>query len=277
MQIRSLVCCAAVLGASGAALVGAPAPVAAQNLDITTLKPEQLEKRIRAAGWHVVAPPITTDMPEYRSWIWAITQGQAGGAVGLYIYKDVNAARTLVDILTPNKDTEVVRNRNVVVSVIMTGRPREARDLMGLLTGATRLDSPPRPLVDSNNGDDSGTEHSSVTSEGTSLPELRYGHLWRAEVLNAVLAEGWSLAGPPTVSNDEGYAAVSYRLQGNDAALVLSLYGCSDTPCVKEVEASARRTAGAVSARRGNTVLVLLAPDHPTEAKRALARIHARP
>lgn len=273
MARRLLIPTLASLGALAALTLGA-ADADAQNLDITTLKPEQLEKRIRAAGWHVVAAPIFTDMPEYRSWIWAITQGPAGGAVGLYVYKDVNAARTLVDILSPNKDTEVIRNRNVVVSVIMTGRPKEARDLMGLLTGSARPPGPQSGLETPNPG-------SAQSADGgpgvTALPELRFGRLWRAEVLNAALSDGWTLSKPPTVSHDEGYAAVSYQLDADGTSLFMTLYGCGNLACVKEVESTARRTPDALSARRGNTVLVLIAPDHIADARRTMARIAAAP
>lgn len=247
-----------------ALLLALTAPAHAQELSLTTATPETLEQRVRATGWGVVGQPIVTEVPEYRSWIWAIAQNQEGGAVGLYSYREESAAAHLVEILSANRDAAVTRQGPVVLSVIMTGHPEEARTLLQRLTGVSLAGAPlpPEPLT-----------ADAAAPKVLALPELRFGALHRAEVLHAALLEGWSLSASPLLSETTRYEAVTWPLHAQKQQAFLTLYACRDDACVREVEGAARRNPDAATLRKQRAVLVLLTPGQPRAGQAVLKRL----
>ena len=257
------------------ALLLTPTAATAQDeprpVRLLRLEPDDLEARIEATGWTVVSAPIQTREDGVTSWIWAVTRGTSGGAVGLYHYDAVQQAQQLVELLGQKDDTAVTRDERVVVSVITTERPADAKILMrDLLADKPRTTTPPPPPPGPAVTASSNLAYFSTTS-AEPLPPLRFGELTRAEVVHAVLQHGWTLAAPPETSSGDGYRAVAYTLQAprGDATGLLTLYGCLTASCAREVALAARVHRGVVL-KRGLHVVVVVVPGDPRRA-RALA------
>ncbi|MEO1273642.1 MAG: hypothetical protein AAFX99_36625, partial [Myxococcota bacterium] len=248
------------------------APAAAQDptsVALANLTPDTLAGRIEAAGWTVVSAPIETRNDGVTSWIWAVTRGTSGGAVGLYQYDATQQAQQLVELLGGKEDTAVTREGRVVVSVIATERPQDAQELMrNLLADPRRSKTSHRrpPLTTEHTVGTELARFSATSAEP--LPELNLGDLTRAEVIHAVLQAGWTLAAPPETASGAGYRSVAYTLasapaddgraqgdRGQPTTALMTLYGCLTDRCVQQVTRAARPHRGALL-RRGRTVLV---------------------
>lgn len=266
------------------ATTAAAAPPVQPKVDVARMSPKELKARIEASGWTTVGAPIQTQGDGFTSWIWAVTRGVSGGAVGLYQYTNDAKAAHLTAKLQRTEDAAVTRSGHTVLSVITTDRPQDANRLMRDLLEHTALEvrlHPHTPALD-----ESGPPIASPALSdrppplpSTTLPEIDFKGRSRAELLHTALNAGWTLTAPPKVSDGAGYYVVTYALnKAADAGAIapvtawLSLYACTNAACTRQL-AQVARTHDAAQARDSERLLMIVAPDDPDAARALLDRL----
>lgn len=244
------------------------ATASAETVDVATLSQPKLEARIKESGWTLVSAPIVATEGEYRSWIWAVTRGVVGGAVGLYVYNEEPGAAKLEETMTNKADAAVLRSGKVVVSVIMTGRPEDAKSLLAKLvevrgkplnTGIARaalFGARPLPIE----GGPKVPPRAVPTKIAEALPEITFRHLSRAELIHGALSGGWALASQPMVTKSDEYTGVTYTLSKGKRVAALSVYACGTETCRTTLGQLSKANRDSAMARDGDTVVIAVVP-----------------
>ncbi len=212
---------------------------AVETAGTADLSAESIERRIANTGWLVANRPVTQSEPLRSSWLWIVTKGDVGGAVALYHHKNTRAATLTQKGFRRNPDAATFLVGNTLISAVVAGEPKLARDLIETLM-KTGMGTPhgggsaARAVFGSPKGADS-SDHN--------LPNVHLGRIPRARLVAMVLETGWTLNDRPTATSAPEYDVVTYSLERKGKKSLLSLYECRKASCVKSLRNLAKRSS----------------------------------
>ncbi len=229
----------------------------AQEPEPIALEVDGFLNGVRASGWSLLGAPIELELTGATSAIWGVTRDDVGGVVAFYRCEDDQRADRLVKRLD-GEGTAFARQGDVVVAVILDGQPTPIATkmldrIMDVATGRH---------LDANAA--FATMLGAMVEEVEVLPEVRFGSMNRAEVLEAALRLGWMPQQAPRVLNAQGYDAVTYTLTRAGEELSLTLYQCHVEADARAMAASLRKQPDANVITRNAAVIVAVGKGAPT-------------